>query len=46
MAVEESAKIECGKEHFHALAVGENPARYTVARSVNDLLSEVMVVHR
>jgi type III restriction enzyme len=24
----ESAKIECGKAHFKALAVGENPARY------------------
>ena len=37
----ESAKIECGKAHFHALAVGENPARYVVARSVGDLLAEV-----
>ncbi|CBL45876.1 Type III restriction enzyme, res subunit [gamma proteobacterium HdN1] len=36
----ESAKIECGKAHFHALAVGENPARYVVARSVGDLLTE------
>ncbi|NYT83208.1 DEAD/DEAH box helicase family protein [Alcaligenaceae bacterium] len=36
----ESAKIECGKAHFHALAVGENPARYVVARSVDDLLTE------
>ena len=34
----ESAKIECGKAHFQALAVGENPARYVVARSVNDFL--------
>jgi len=36
----ESAKIECGKAHFNALAVGENPARYVVARSVGDLLAE------
>lgn len=36
----ESAKIECGKAHFHALVVGENPARYVVARSVGDLLTE------
>jgi type III restriction enzyme len=37
----ESAKIECGKAHFQALAVEENPARYVVARSVDDLLTEV-----
>jgi type III restriction enzyme len=36
----ESAKIECGKAHFNALAVGENPVRYVVARSVDDLLVE------
>jgi type III restriction enzyme len=36
----ESAKIECGKAHFQALAVGKNPARYVVARSVNDVLTE------
>lgn len=36
----ESAKIECGKAHFQSLAVGENPARYVVARSVNDVLIE------
>lgn len=34
----ESAKIECGKAHFKALASGENPARYVVARSVDDVL--------
>ena len=27
----ESAKIECGKAHFTALATGENPAKYLVA---------------
>ncbi len=35
----ESAKITCGKEHFKALTVGEPPARYAVARSVDDLLA-------
>ncbi|MBU2048292.1 MAG: DEAD/DEAH box helicase family protein [Gammaproteobacteria bacterium] len=40
----ESAKIECGKAHFTALGVGENPARYVVARSVGDLLTEAAKV--
>ena len=35
----ERAKIECGKAHFKALAVHERPARYTVARTVDDVLS-------
>jgi len=35
----EWAKIDCGRAHFKALAVGESPARYEVARSVDDLLS-------
>ena len=33
----EGAKIECGKAHFKALAVGENPARYVVATKFDDL---------
>lgn len=37
----ESAKIECGKAYFSALAVGENTTRYVVARSDDDLLIEV-----
>ena len=37
----EAAKIECSKAHFRALAVGENPARYKVAASVNELLARV-----
>jgi type III restriction enzyme len=37
----ESAKIECGKAHFKTLAVGENPAKYVVARTVDDLLAEL-----
>lgn len=36
----ESAKIECGRAHFRALAVMEPPARYIVARNVDDVLSE------
>jgi len=35
----ESAKIECGKAHFKALAVGENPARFLVATKFEDLLA-------
>jgi len=37
----ESAKIECGRAHFHALAVGENPARYGKFKDVAGLLNEV-----
>lgn len=36
----ESAKIECGKAHFKALTIGENSARYVVARSVDDVFTE------
>ena len=35
----ERAKIECGKAHFKALEVHEQPARYVVARTVDDLLT-------
>jgi type III restriction enzyme len=34
----ESAKIECGKAHFEALKVKETPARYVVARTVEEIL--------
>jgi type III restriction enzyme len=37
----EDAKIECGKAHFAALGVGENPARYMVATSLQDVLNEI-----
>ena len=37
----ESAKIECGKVHFNALKVGESPARYEVATSVDGLLATI-----
>jgi type III restriction enzyme len=35
----ESAKIECGKAHFTALEVREVPAKYLVARTVDDVLT-------
>lgn len=35
----EAAKIKCGEAHFGALAVGENPAKYIKATSVDDLLA-------
>jgi len=35
----ESGKIECGKAHFRALAVGDNPARYVVATKFDDLMA-------
>ena len=36
----EKAKTKCAKEHFKALALGENPARYSVATKLSDALSE------
>jgi len=36
----ESAKIECGKAHFKTLAECENPARFIVARDIDDLLAK------
>ena len=33
----EKAKIKCGKAHFSALAVGESPATYRVAKDLNEL---------
>ena len=36
----ESAKIECGKAHFNALAVGENPADFIQARNIDDLMTK------
>ena len=44
----ESAKIECGKAHFAALAEGaegansDNPARYLVATSLKDVLTTLV----
>ena len=39
--ISEGAKIECGMAHFSALRVGESPARYEVATSVDSLLATV-----
>lgn len=36
----ESARIKCGKAHFNALAIGDNPARYLVATKFDDLLAK------
>ncbi|MDP1559525.1 MAG: DEAD/DEAH box helicase family protein [Nitrosomonas sp.] len=36
----ESARIECGKAHFQAIAVGKSPAQYVVARSLDDVLAQ------
>ncbi|TAN07334.1 MAG: restriction endonuclease subunit R [Rhodanobacteraceae bacterium] len=35
----ERGKIECGKAHFKAIGVGENPARYLVQTTVEQVLS-------
>jgi type III restriction enzyme len=36
----ESAKIECGKAHFKALAVAESPAEFIQARNIDDLMAK------
>ncbi|MDE2059400.1 MAG: DEAD/DEAH box helicase family protein [candidate division NC10 bacterium] len=36
----ESAKIECGKAHFKALAVGESPTAFIQARNIDDLMAK------
>ena len=36
----ESAKIECGKSHFKALEVGDNPARFKKVTSLDDVFNE------
>jgi type III restriction enzyme len=41
LRIKESAKIECGRAHFKALALGENPARYLVARTFSDVLTKL-----
>ena len=37
----EWAKMECGKAHFNALAVGENPAQFVTARNIDDFMAKV-----
>jgi hypothetical protein len=36
----EGAKMECGKAHFNALAVGENPSEFIQARNIDDLMAK------
>lgn len=36
----ESARIACGRAHFKALAVGENPAEFITARNIDDLMAK------
>lgn len=35
----EKAKVACGEAHFKALAIGENPARFVKASTVEDMLT-------
>lgn len=39
LRINENDKIDCGKAHFSALEVDETPAKYRIARSVDDLLT-------
>ena len=40
----EAAKIECGRAHFKALAVGENPAIYDKFKDVDGLVARAQTV--
>lgn len=42
LRVKERAKIECGKAHFKALAVGDSPAKYVVETSVDGFLTSIL----
>lgn len=35
----EEAKVQCGRAHFEAIAVGENPVRFIKAKTLNDVLA-------
>lgn len=37
----EEAKIKCGAKHFEEIAIGENPARYIPAKTVEDVMGHV-----
>ena len=41
LRVIEEAKIQYGRAHFEALAVGESPARYEVTRTLAQLLARL-----
>jgi len=36
----ERAKIECGKAHFKALAVGDDPAEFVQAQNLDDVMAK------
>ncbi len=36
----EGAKIECGKAHFKALSVGDNPTKFVQARNLGDVMAK------
>ena len=38
----EDAKIRCGEARFEALRVGEAPAEYFVARTVDDVMTRAL----
>ena len=38
----ESAKINCGKAHFRALEIDENPAYFIPARDINDIFNRMI----
>lgn len=42
MRNKEGAKIKCGTAHFKTLAIGDNPAQYLVARTVDELLQRII----
>jgi type III restriction enzyme len=37
----ENAKIKCGEEHFKAIAVGDNPARFVKATNLDDVVAHL-----
>ena len=41
LRLSETAKIACGKAHFEALEVRDEPAKYRVATSVEELLAGI-----
>ncbi len=39
LRADEQGKIECGKEHFKTIADGENPAKFILAKTLDDVLN-------
>lgn len=42
----EYAKIKCGKAHFEALGVGDHPASFVVARTIDDVFNHAASTNR